>query len=226
MNPYYNHAGVTIYHGDCREVLPTIGQVDLVLTDPPYGIGYIPRKINNKEKRAQFAVYGQELITGGAETPDVKFLLEYGKDAIIWGGNYFADQLPPVASWLVWDKKGGNPKFHGQLTFADCELAWCSDNKPARIFQFIWSGLVRQGPEGQYARMHPNQKPQALMAWCINRFPSSARLCDPYMGCGSSLLAAKQFGRRAIGIEIEEKYCEVAAKRLSQEMLPFEETIP
>jgi site-specific DNA-methyltransferase (adenine-specific) len=200
--------------GDCRDILPTLGKVDAVVTDPPYGIGYVPRDTSKEKRGGNGTAYGCVGLLEDQAAGDIRFLLDF-PFAIVWGGNYFADQLPPVASWLIWDKKGGNPQFHGQLTFADCEIAWCSDGKPARIFQHIWSGLVRQGEEANKPRVHPTQKPIALMRWCLFRCPKDAQtILDPFMGSGTTGVAAVQMGRRFIGIEREPKYFDIACKRI------------
>lgn len=224
MKPYYEEDGIVIYHGDCQEILPTLDKSDLLLTDPPYGNSYVSRKINFKRKGVRYAVpeYGTASIENNLERPDLNHCLDASSNQIIWGGNYFADLLPPKASWLVWDKRC-DPRFYGTMTFADCELAWCSDGSPARIHRQIWNGLVRQGdPDSQAGRQHPTQKPVKLMAWCIKRFPEAKSVIDPYLGSGSTLKAAKQLGICGVGIEIEEKYCEIAADRLRQSVLTLE----
>jgi len=220
IKPYYEENGITIYHGDCREILPELEPVDLVLTDPPYGIGYIPRELDPTKRGGRGRLYERITIQGDLDKFDPTFLLHH-KNLILWGANHYAEFLPSKASWLVWDKMGGNCKFHGRYTYSDCELAWCSDGKPARIFQHIWAGIVKQGVDGGKPRLHPNQKPLELIFWCINRFPEAITILDPFMGSGTTLVAAKQLGRKAIGIEIEEKYCEIAVKRLAQGVLDF-----
>jgi site-specific DNA-methyltransferase (adenine-specific) len=127
--------------------------------------------------------------------------------AIVWGGNYFTDVLPPTPHWLIWDK--GQEGF----SLADAELAWCS-----------WPGAVRRKvfPRGRALRErvgHPNQKPLDVILWCLGF--TDGDVLDPFMGSGTTLVAAKNLGRRAIGIEIEERYCEIAARRCSQEVLPL-----
>ena len=200
--------------GDCISVMPTLGRFDAVVTDPPYGISYKPRAMRPGKRREHAAIYGRKEIHGDSIAPDVTGLLHLANEAIIWGGNYFADQLPPKASWLVWDKKGGNASFHGATTFADCELAWCSDGRPAMIHQQIWSGLVRQGIEASAPRCHPTQKPIALMEWCLKRLPKAKTILDPFMGSGTTLVACQRMGRHGTGIELDEGYFEIACKRV------------
>lgn len=214
MKPYYQDNHCTIYHGDCREILPKLEPVDLVLTDPPYGIG---EDGGNKSRRRNYGIkVNHPKMNWDKKRPNFEtfdLILKAGKKQIIWGGNYFADLLPPSMGWLYWDKKMGGD-------FSDGELAWTSDQRAVR--QFCKSPFFQL--KGGHLRQHPTQKPEVLMIWCIelaHKRGGSNTILDPFMGSGTTLLAAKNLGRRAIGIELEEKYCEIAAKRLSQEVLPL-----
>ena len=217
MTPYYEHGGITIYHGDCREIMPDVWfGVDLLLTDPPYGVN---EATNRKERgRAKLAECNDFPAVFGDDKPfDPSHLLVVPR-AVLFGGNYFADRLPPTASWIVWDKRDGIPSNDN----ADCELAWTNLGGPARVFRHLWNGMIKASERGE-RRVHPTQKPVALMRWIIQRWTTEGQLVlDPYMGSGPVVIAAKESGRRAIGIEIEERYCEIAAKRLQQEVLPLE----
>ncbi len=221
VKPYYEHAGITIYHGDCREILPTLEPVDLVLTDPPYGIdrangmggqGY--DGFGNFIKRQARAYAG----TWDEDRPDSAIftrMRDKADVAIIWGGQYFSDILPRSTKWLIWDKEQTMPSF------SDAEMAWTNlGGTSTKMFRFCGNGLLAIEKE----RFHPCQKPLELMKWCILqcRFDDiPITVLDPFMGSGTTLRAAKDLGRKAIGIEIEEKYCEIAAKRLSQEVLQW-----
>jgi DNA modification methylase len=133
--------------------------------------------------------------------------------AIVFGGNYFS--LGPARCMLVWDKENGTNAF------ADCELAWTNLDKPVRLKRHMWNGMLRQGQEARY--QHPTQKPLDVMKWCITQVPHAiCSLLDPFMGSGTSLVAAKDLGILATGIELEERYCEIAANRLRQSVLNFE----
>jgi SAM-dependent methyltransferase len=137
------------------------------------------------------------------------------KHQIIWGGNYFADMLPPSMGWLAWDKGQRN------FSLADFEMAWTSYWGAARCFEYARGKAVRDG------KQHPTQKPLELMVWCINHADKRSKspvalILDPFCGSGTTLRAAKDLGRKAIGIEINERYCEIAARRLSQGVLSFE----
>ena len=197
MKPYYEEAGITIHHGDCREILPHLPKVDLVLTDPPYGIGIAANPVRQK-----FSPQGWDNAPPSRET--IKLAAEKGKWAIIWGGNYF--DLPPSKSFLVWDKC--QPE---EFTLAMVEQAWTNIGRPAKMFTLRVTS---------YAKEHPTEKPVPLMAWCMKQAPELPdTVLDPFMGSGTTLVAAKNLGRRAIGIEIEERYCEIAANRLRQGVL-------
>jgi len=207
MKPYYEHGGITIYHGDCREILPTLGPVDLVLTDPPYGLGdkwqggggtaKTSWKFDPKEARAW----------DGSTVDAVNGLPEMAIECIVWGGNYYA--LPTSRCWLVWDKKQNDKWTTGQA-----ELAWTNLDRPVRVLRMAQCEQANEGPKN-----HPTQKPHKLMMWCLKWSQTDGMILDPFMGSGTTLRAAKDLGRKAIGIEIEEKYCEIAAKRMAQEVL-------
>ena len=214
MKPYYDEDGITIYHGDCREVLPTLPVADLLLTDPPYGISY------RHGFRKGGVAYGNDGVTimGDEEPFDPTHLVGAAPRLILWGANHYADALPRSRGWLVWDKRDGD----GPTDQSDVELAWTNFLNIARCYSARWRGAMRQGREQREGRIHVNQKPVALMAWCIQISGGARTVCDPYMGSGSTLVAAREAGLRAIGLEIEERYCEIAVKRLSQQTLGLE----
>ena len=213
MTPYYEHAGITIYHGDCREVLPTLDKVDLVLTDPPYGIGDKWTKGVMENRKGQ-----KSRLWGKGETWDdstpcsslINSTIAAGTHAIVWGGNYF--EVPPSRQWLIWDKIQ-------TFTGADAEMAWT--NLPGTVRCFRMARAAAFGIcNGKDYKEHPTQKPIKLISWCVSQCPDEPQtILDPFMGSGTTLRAAKDLGRKAIGIEIEEKYCEIAANRLRQEVL-------
>jgi site-specific DNA-methyltransferase (adenine-specific) len=207
VKPYYEDtaSGITIYHGDCRDVLPFVQQVDLVLTDPPYGIA-------ERWKGGFSAKHGWASAGAVASqrnswdvVPDrnlLELVVSKGRYAVVWGGNYF--DLPPSRGWLVWNKPERN------FTLAEAELAWTNRDSVVR---------VKDLPRSDFGRVHPTQKPLVLMRWCIALFSEARTILDPFMGSGTTLRAAKDLGRKAIGIEIEERYCEIAARRLAQEVM-------
>lgn len=211
MKPYYDHGGITIYHGDNRKILPLLDQkFDLLLTDPPYGIGENAHRVASRTKLAATTDYGSfDWDKEPADRQTIDYSVSICRHAVIWGGNYF--HVPPSRGWLVWDKlNSGN--------FADCELAWTNLKMSVRKFTLLWNGMIRGGEQRGVKRVHPTQKPVELMHWCLSHADAKSVL-DPWMGSGTTLVAAKFRGLKAVGIEINEQYCEIAAKRLSQEVL-------
>ncbi len=210
MTPYYQDDLVTIYHGDCRDWMP---EADVIVTDPPYGIShptdYAKRKRGPLGGTTDFAP-----VFGDDQPFHPSFLLDLKVPTVLWGGNHFSSRLPDASCWLVWDKRVR--QGIGVNDQADCEIAWTNLRGPARVFRHMWNGMWRDSERGE--SYHPTQKPVALMAWALSLCPGGTVL-DPFMGSGSTLVAAKSLGRKAIGIEIEERYCEIAARRCSQEVL-------
>lgn len=206
MNPYYQDSYVTIYHGDCREILPTLGRFDLLLTDPPYGIGKDGQKQSTGRHGGRKAY---DLLGWDSECPApwvLMMMLEHAEKHIIWGGNYFANVLPPTGKWLVWDK--------GQrIDQSDGELAYTSMGGALRICTMNRVELMLDGAE------HPTQKPLKLIKWSIEQAGEVKTVVDPYAGSGTTGRAAKDLGLQCTMIEREERYCEIAAKRMKQEVL-------
>lgn len=216
--PYYEHSGQTIYLGDCREILPTLPKFDLLLTDPPYGIerangmggqGY---GFGNGVKR-QPKSYAGNWDSERPSPETIKVCVDHCPTSILWGGNYFADLLPMGKKWLVWDKCQTMPSF------SDAELAWTNlEGSAVKMFRWNGSGLMAV----EQNRSHPTQKPLGLFKWCLSLFPDAQSVLDPFLGSGTTLVAAKAMGLTGVGIELHEPYCEIAAKRLSQEVFDFE----
>jgi len=208
VKPYYERAGVTIYHADCRDVLPTLeaGSVDLVLTDPPYGIG--AAKANAHSSIRDSDKWPSASWDDDRPIDALKLAIDIAFYASVWGGNFYSDILPPSPAWLAWIK----PEAETGFSLADMELCWTNGNFAARVMR-----LPRRD-----GNLHPTQKPLSLMCWCLSFFPEAQNILDPFMGSGTTLRAAKNLGRRAIGIELEERYCEIAANRLMQDVLPLE----
>jgi len=196
----------TLYLGDCMDILPTLQKVDAVITDPPYGINENSKKVASRGKLASPKDYG-DFDWDKAPPPDalIELIRTKGQHQAFFGGNYFT--LPPTSCWLVWDKLNGNNDF------ADCELAWTNWPKAVRRLQWRWNGMIRQGNEERY---HPTQKPLEVMKWVIELCPKSETILDPFMGSGTTGVAAIQLGRKFIGIEREPKYFDIACKRIEQ----------
>ena len=205
MKPYYQEAGITIWHGDCREILPTLEPVDLVLTDPPYGIDY-----DTSHSKYKNGISRSEII--GDKGPfDASHLPLLG-DCILWGGNCFFSSLPASSAWLVWVKIARN---NANIRQSDCELAWSNCIGRSRVFNHLWIGAYKASESGQRAE-HPTQKPVALIEWALSFAPDAQTICDPYMGSGTTGVAAVKMGKRFVGIERERQYFDVACRRIEQ----------
>ncbi len=208
--PYFDDGkGHVIYCGNSFEVLHTLEPQDLCLTDPPYGIarvwkGGTRHQTHGWAKVSETEVKRNEWDSKPLSQEEVDVVLNSGIDSIVWGGNYFP--LPLSRGWLVWTKPERG------FTLSEAELAWTSRDMPMRI----WDG-VRSDP----GRIHPTQKPLDLMKWCLSFFPKAKTVIDPFMGSGTTLRACKDLGIACTGIELEEKYCEIAARRLEQEVFDF-----
>jgi site-specific DNA-methyltransferase (adenine-specific)/modification methylase len=188
----------TLYLGDALEVLPTLGKVDAVVTDPPYGLG----DWNNRGTNA-----ARPFDSERTQKWDVPITAEHidamrnsAPKQILWGANYYSDLLPRSKQMLVWNK--GIRGMH----FNDCEIAWCSQWREAsRVFDLSPSGQKKQ---------HPTQKPVALMEWCLGFLPKAQTILDPFMGSGTTLVACAKLGRKGIGIELDPDYFDIAVERV------------
>ena len=223
FKPYYQDGLTTIYHGDCREILPMLAlEPDLVVTDPPYGVKERTERGKAGRGRSKYALGPARNfapVHGDDEAYDPTPILGF-KRLITFGANHYADKMPPSPSWIVWDKLDGlrSKRGFGFNDNGDAEMAWSNLGGPVRIVSHRWMGLTRDSEKERH--VHPTQKPVYLFSVLIGHYTEVGHLVlDPYMGSGPVLVAAKALGRRAIGIEIEEKYCEVTANRLAQETL-------
>jgi DNA modification methylase len=219
VTPYYQDEFCTIYHGDCAEIAPTLGRFDLLCTDPPYGIGQA-RSANRvlTTGLAKQQDYGESDWDDAAPSDDLLMRLRLmASHQCIWGGIYFA--LPLSKSWLVWDKESRETIDQGH-----CELAWTNYGLPVRRKRHLWVGMWKADKTEK--RYHPTQKPIAVMSWAIGLCPGRpTSVFDPFMGSGTTLRACKDLGIRAVGIEREEKYCEIAVRRLAQTTLALGVTL-
>jgi site-specific DNA-methyltransferase (adenine-specific) len=224
MKPYFDEEGITIYHADCRDVLAEhLIPADALVTDPPYGMG---DKINRSTRAGQGNLHSGvkerrnwgEQIYGDDEPFDPSPWLGFPK-VILFGAVHYSPRLPMSRAWIVWDKRAGTTSDDG----ADCDFAWTNLAGPARLYRQLWRGVCRVGNENGEALYHPHQKPIGLMKWVLSqcKLDAGATVLDPYAGSGSTLVAAKSMGLRAIGIEVNEQYCEIAAKRMAQKVLQF-----
>lgn len=187
--------GVELYLGDCREILPTLGKVDAVVTDPPYGIG---DKMQGGTWGAadKYADFRRWDVAPSNE--NLALLRAMAPAVVLWGGNYF--DAPAARCWLIWDKS------NAVRTMADVEMAWTNLDRPAKRFR---------GSVGVHEWGHPTEKPLDLMGWTIEQIPNTPQvICDPFMGTGTTGVAAVRLGRKFLGIEIEPKYFDVACQRI------------
>ena len=196
-----------LYCGDCLEILPTLDKVDAVITDPPYGIGENSKKNASRGKLAPPTDYGDfDWDQSPASQEQLAVCMNLAPVVVIWGGNFFG--LPAASKWLVWDKQNSGD-------FADCELAWTNLPGAVRIFRHMWNGMLRASERG-LPRYHPTQKPVALLEWCIKQAKDPEIALDPFMGSGTTGVACMNLGRKFIGIEIEERYFQIACERIDQ----------
>lgn len=220
-----------LWHGDCREVLPRLEGRIAIVSDPPYGIGFVHSGRTGKSATPHKGVkadfyYGD--IAGDAEPFDPAHLLTFDQ-AILFGADHYAQRLPH-GRWLAWDKLGGQDPYGD--SFSDVEFAWHSRPGAARIFRMVWKGMCQgAGKDKGTRRTHPTQKPVDLMEWCIEQAGRPAVVCDPYMGTGATGIAAMNLGVRFIGCEIERRYFDIACERISRaqaqgSLLPPEEPAP
>jgi len=213
---------------DCLELMREMPDksVDLVLTDPPYGIGEAAGKNQTRGSAPNSPKWVGSKNTTGAGVPATIFavkewdnappskeyfdeLIRISKDQIIFGGNYF--ELPPSPCWIIWDKD------NGKTDFADAELAWTSFDSAVRIFKWKWNGMLQEDMAHKEKREHPTQKPLPLMMWCLEKYSKPGMtVLDPFMGSGTTCVACKKLGRDFIGIEKEPAYVAIAEKRLEK----------
>jgi site-specific DNA-methyltransferase (adenine-specific) len=204
-----------LLQGDCRDVLPVLPKVHACVTDPPYGIGAASGIGKITKEGSDFR--GSEQWDGETPKADIfEAMLGGSKWQIVWGGNYFG--LPPATGFFIWDKV--QPE---QFSMAMAELAWTNIRKPAKIWR--WKSMSINGGAPKH---HPTQKPIKLMRWCISHLPDEAQtILDPFMGSGTTGVAAVQMGRQFIGIERENRYFDIACRRIEEAQKQgrlFEET--
>jgi DNA modification methylase len=192
----------TLYCGDCMDVLSVIPKVQAVVTDPPYGIRADKHNSKPPDDKNGWRHYGPEIGWDACrQIEPIKRVTNMGVPAIVWGGNYYTDILPPSMGWLIWDK--GQSDF----SLADVEMAWWSEWKAARRLHYPRALAIKDGGH------HPTQKPTPVMEWCVAKMPYGTVL-DPFMGSGTTGVAATNLGRPFIGVEIERKYFDIACGRI------------
>jgi len=209
---YYHEEGqpdIKLYLGDCAEIIPLLEKVDLIITDPPYGINYQsqdrPNEINYEK------IYGDDC------EKELSWLLNRKEVMVIFGANNFYQQLPHKGIWLCWDKRLSEKA--DKMLGSAFELAWCNRATGYfKMYRVLHGGVVNADGGSRY---HPTQKPVMLFKMIIKDFFISGTILDPFMGSGTAALACKELKRNFIGIEINEKYCEIAKKRLMNTQVPM-----
>lgn len=209
--------------GDCRDILPTLGPVDAVVTDPPYGIdiaatGKVGATGRNggghrlgARSAKQYAASDWDRNGLSAEQwALIKALAPYW---IVWGGNHLADVLGSSAGMLVWDKKCQNG---WDDTFSELEVAWTNVITRAKGFRHLWAGAIRASEHTANVREHPTQKPIALMEWCLGYVPGAHTVLDPFLGSGTTGVACVRKGRAFVGVEIDQTYFDIACRRIEE----------
>ena len=196
----------TLYLGDCEEILPEIGFVDAVVTDPPYGINY-----DSTHKKYKNGIV-REIGDWDQKPYDPQPILKMNLPSIIWGGNCFSSRLPDSTAWLCWVKTARNG---ANIRQSDMELAWTNCIGRSQVFRHLWIGAYRASESGE-RNVHPTQKPVEVMAWCINLLNKYSSILDPYMGSGTTGVASINLGKKFVGIEREQKYFDIACKRIEQ----------
>lgn len=194
-----------LINADCMDVLPTLAGVDAVVTDPPYGIGESNERAKSRGKLAAPIDYGHfDWDKTPASPEQIARIRSISKWQIIFGGNYF--ELPPAKCWLIWDK------VNGDNDFADCELAWTNLKAAVRLIRFMWNGMLR---DEKGVRIHPTQKPVAVMKWCIEKLPADCSLIvDPFGGSFSTAVACIQLEKQCIAIESDSVMFDKAVERV------------
>jgi site-specific DNA-methyltransferase (adenine-specific) len=202
---------VRLICGDCLEVLPTLGKVDAVVTDPPYGVGFAGSNASTLKWDA---------IANDDGALNLREVLNQGCTVVSFGANKYPNQLPHRGRWICWDKRV-DPKCDAMIG-SPIELAWTNKTSGFdRIYRVQHGGVLNDGKVG-VRRLHPTQKPVSLMAAILQDYTqSSETILDPFMGSGTTGVACVQTGRKFIGIELEPKYFEIAKRRISDELNRF-----
>jgi 16S rRNA G966 N2-methylase RsmD len=187
-------------------------KADMVFTDPPYGVSVVKDgKVGADFGVAKKGRYAEVIGDDTTQTAhDAIAICQSFKVPVqvYWGGNYYADRLPPTSCWLIWDKRGDSGIVN---TFADCELAWTNMTGPARIHKQLWNGMIREGEKDK--RVHPTQKPVALAEWAVGQYLKGSTVLDLFLGSGSTLIACEKLRKACYGMEMSPAYCDVIVKR-------------
>jgi site-specific DNA-methyltransferase (adenine-specific) len=196
--PYFQTDDVTLYCGDCLQILPHLGRVDAVVTDPPYGINFAGQP-TKWQRRA-----GHKPKAWDVSAPNISGIVDLAPIVVVWGGNYF--DLPESRGWQVWCKPDAPPSM------GNAELAWTNVDRTAKHIVHSISATNRERVG------HPTQKPLRVMEWSMEtaKVPTDGTILDPFMGSGTTGVACVKTGRKFIGIELDPAYCEIAKQRIEK----------
>ena len=187
-------------------------KADMVFTDPPYGVNErTMRKSAGRGKLAEDHDFQPVIGDHSNQTAIDAYRLSKSlniKTLIFWGGNYYCNSLPEISSWIVWDKRNGVASDDN----ADCELAWCNNKKPARVYRHLWKGCIRASEKNE-TKVHPTQKPIMLAEWCFENYGNPKTILDLFLGSGSTLIACEKTNRKCYGMEIDPHYCDIIIER-------------
>ena len=220
MKPYYKNELTTIYNGDCLEVLKNMqdNSIELILTDPPYGIGESGKKNHSRGSLAESQKYKD--YEWDNFIPSKEHFIEMkrvAKHLIIFGGNYFIEYLDNSPCWIVWDKD------NGKSDFADCELAWTNFTSAVRKYKFKWQGMLQEDMKFKEKRYHPTQKPTELFSMILQDYNKDKGLVlDCFAGSFTTSIACEKLGIKNIGIEMQKEYCDIGIKRLNNLQIKFD----
>jgi len=211
---YYQNKSGALYCGDSLEILENIpdNYYDLVLTDPPYGIGVSAKKNLAKTGTAKSKKY-INFIDEKISRELLEEIIRVSKNQIIWGGNYYCNWLQPTSCMLVWDK------LNGKCDYADGEIAWTSFNSALKIFAYLWAGYRRQNQKKEEYKIHLTQKPEALFHWCLTKYAKDGdKILDPFFGGGTTgaVITKMNNNMKWTGIEVLEGYCKLASERIDR----------
>ena len=217
IQPTWQKGDITLYLGDCMDILPHLSGVDAVITDPPYGINIGGAKsIGGAGEMYEATEYGKhEWDKSGLTYEQYLEIRKTAQHFIIWGWNHLADVIGKSHGCLVWDKKCQNG---WNDTFSDAEIAATNTINNTKAYRHLWVGALRKSGKDEKKRHHPTQKPVLVMAWCIEFVPKAEIICDPFMGSGTTGIACIRSGRKFIGIEKDPKYFEIARDRIEKEL--------
>ena len=211
---------LSLFHADCMEIMKQYPDkyFGLCIVDPPYGIGMDKTHFKTKSSNSKPTDYNAK--DWDSAIPNKEYfaeLMRVSKNQIIWGGNYFVENLTNSSCWVVWDKDNGD-SIH-----ADCELAWTSFKTGVRKIKWLWHGMRQQNMKNKEKRIHPTQKPIALYDWLIRQYcEPNQKILDTHLGSGSIAIAVEKANRldkmnlQFVGIEIDKEYYEKALNRIEQ----------